>query len=126
MRVVTTNWINVLGVFITVFIYAVILNINDEQGSITILQAMFSAFVLVVGYGLLFWGAFIIALIVFDFVLINKSQSNLQSKLLIEWLIISSPFIYGAIKYSEWIFIAAVIAFLITQLLREKRIVQIR
>jgi hypothetical protein len=57
-----------------------------------------------------------------DLLLFIRSQNNLKAKLVIEWLIISSPFVYWAIRYKEWIFVAAIVALLITQLLREKKI----
>ena len=63
-----------------------------------------------------------ISLVVLDLLLLVRSQNNLRQKLLLEWAIISSPFVYWTIKYQQWIFLVAVIAFLITQFLREKLI----
>jgi hypothetical protein len=121
MKVILTNWINILCVFIAVFLYAMVLNMTNANVSRNLLQAIFAALILVVGYGMMFWGMFIIVLIIFDLALL-RSKENLKMKLLIEWLIISCPFIYWTFKYHEWIFIAAIIAFLIAQLLREKKI----
>jgi hypothetical protein len=75
---------------------------------------------------MMFWICFIIALVVLDLFLIVFNQTNLKLKLLVEWFIISSPFIYWAIIYERqrWIYIIAIIAFFITQLLREKLIVK--
>jgi len=73
---------------------------------------------------MMFWGVFIIALIILDLVLL-RNKENLKMKLLVEWLIISAPFVYWTVKYHEWIFVAAIVAFLIAQLLREKKILEI-
>ncbi len=82
------------------------------------LAALFS----VLGYGMMFWALFIVSLVIMDLILIIPNRKNLKIRLLIEWIIISSPFIYWTVKYHEWIFVAAVIAFFISQQLREKRI----
>jgi len=124
MKVILTNWINVLGVFIAVFLYDIVLNITDENVSRNMFQAVFAALFLIVGYGMMFWGVFIIALIILDLVLL-RNKENLKMKLLVEWLIISAPFVYWTVKYHEWIFVAAIVAFLIAQLLREKKILEI-
>ena len=124
MKVLTTNWINLLGVFLVVFLYAIILNLTETNVSRNLFQSIFAALILVCGYGIMFWGLFVIALVVLDLLLIMRNPNNLKTMLLIEWLIISSPFIYWTIRYKEWIFVAAIIAFLITQLLRENRITE--
>jgi hypothetical protein len=120
MKVLLTNWINVLGIFIVALIYATILNYNDENVSRTLLQSTIAALILVCLYGIMFWGILIASLVILDLLLIRTDRGNLKMKLLIEWLIISSPFVYWMLKYDEWMFLAVVLAFLITQLLREK------
>jgi hypothetical protein len=122
MKIIKTNWINLIGVFIAVFVYAIVLNLNDTNVSRNLFQSILPALILVCLYGILFWALFILLLVVLDLIFIVKDQTNLTVKLLIEWLIISSPFIYWAVRYREGIFIAAIIAFLITQFIRQKRI----
>jgi hypothetical protein len=122
MKIIKTNWINLIGVFIAVFLYAIVLNLNDTNVSRNLFQSILPALILVCLYGILFWALFIILLVVLDLLFIVKDQTNLTVKLLIEWFIISSPFIYWAVRYREGIFIAAIIAFLITQFIRQKRI----
>jgi hypothetical protein len=122
MKIIKTNWINLLGVFIAVFLYAIFLNLTDTNVSRNLFQSILPALMLVCLYGILFWALFIILLVVFDLLFIVKDQRNLTVKLLIEWLIISSPFIYWAARYREWIFVAAIMALLITQFIRKRRI----
>ena len=69
-------------------------------------------------------GLFLVSLIVLDLLIILRNRNHLKEKLLIEWLIISSPFIYWTIKYNEWIFAVAIVAFLLSQLIRERLIKQ--
>lgn len=120
MKVLTTNWINVLGVFAATFISVFISVYFLHSG--TFVQALFGAFLSVCLYGMMFWGLFVLSLIVIDLILFVRNQTNLKVKLLSEWLIISSPFIYWTIKYNEWIFLVAIVAFFITQMLRERPI----
>jgi hypothetical protein len=122
MKIIKTNWINLIGVFIAVFIYAIFLNLNDTNVSRNLFQSILPALILVCLYGILFWALFILLLVVLDLIFIVRDQTNLTAKLLIEWLITSSPFIYWAVRYREWIFVAAIIALLITQFIRQKRI----
>ena len=122
MEVVRTNWITITVVFIAVFIYAIYLNVTDVNVSRNIFQSILPAFFLVVLYGVLFWLLFLVLLVVFDIFFVARVKLDLKVKLLIEWIIVSIPFIYWAIKYKQWIFIVACLAFLITQLLREKNL----
>jgi hypothetical protein len=122
MKILKTNWINITGVFGAVFLYAIVLNLIDANVSRNLFQSIFAALILIFGYGMMFWALLIISLVILDLLLIVRNQNNLKAKLLIEWLIISSPFIYWTIRYQEWIFVAAIIALFITQLLREKNI----
>jgi hypothetical protein len=122
MKILKTNWINIVGVLGSVFLYSVISNFTDSNTSQNIFQAIFSGLILILFYGVTFWVLFIVSLIIFDLLFIVTNQSNLKIKLLLEWLLLSTPFIYWAIKYSEWIFLVAIISFLFTQLYRRKMI----
>ena len=122
MKILKTNWINIVGVLGSVFLYSVISNFTDSNTSQNIFQAIFSGLILILFYGVTFWVLFIVSLIIFDLLLIVTNQSNLKIKLLLEWLLLSTPFIYWAFKYSEWIFLVAIISFLFTQLYRRKMI----
>lgn len=126
MKVIKTNWINIIGVFLAVFISAFILNLNDINVSRTLFQAIVSALILVCFYGIMFWGLLIISLVILDLLLIVKNANNLKVKLLLEWLIVSAPFIYWTVRYNEWIFLTGIIALLVTQLLRERVIKKVQ
>jgi hypothetical protein len=114
MKILLTNWINLLGIFIVTFAFSVVLTLTDPNLSYNIFQAMLAALFSVLGYGMMFWALFIVSLAILDLILIIPNRKNLKTRLLIEWLIISAPFIYWTVKYHEWIFVAAVIAFFIS------------
>ena len=124
MKILASNWINILCVFVATLFYAVILNHSDSNLNYNIFQSVVAGLILICLYGMMFWGLFIISLIVADLLLIVWSQKFLKQKLLVEWLLVSSPFIYWVIKYQELISLIGIITFFITQLLREKLIVK--
>ena len=124
MEIIKTNWITVLGIFTMVFLYAIYLNVTDINVSRNIFQSILPALILVVLYGALFWLLFLALLVLLDIFFVAKVKIDLRVRLLIEWVIVSIPFIYWAIRYRQWIFIVAVSAFLVTQLLREKSLRQ--
>ena len=124
MKILLTNWINFFGVFIAVFLYAIFYNIYDESATRNFYQSTVAAFILVSLYGMLFWGLYITELILFDLLFIVKDQSKLKKKLIIEWLLISIPFIYWIIFHKQLIFLVGVIVFLITQLIRQNLIIK--
>ncbi|HVW13587.1 MAG TPA: hypothetical protein VHB54_07200 [Mucilaginibacter sp.] len=123
MKILLTNWINIAGVFVATFL-SVFTFVLFNSGSI--LAALFGAFLSICLYGISFWMGFIIALIFLDAILIISGLNKLIFKLFIEWLLISAPFFYWAFKYSEWIFIAAIIGFLLSQLFRKKQLDKVR
>jgi hypothetical protein len=120
MKFFATNWINLLGIFLAVFLYAVVLSLTNFSQNI--FQAIFAALIFICGYGFIFWSWFIIALLALDLILFLRSSNYVKVKLLLEWFIISCPFMYGVFKYDEWVFAVATITFFITQLLRAKHI----
>ncbi len=122
MKILKTNWINIVGVFVITLMYVFINSFFFH--SATFVQAIFGAALSVCLYGIIFWGLFLILLVVLDLVFFTKNKNNLRTKLLIEWFIISLPFIYWIVKYNQWIFLVGVLAFLITQLLRKKLIIK--
>lgn len=125
MKIISTNWISLLGVFSITYLFMVMLTLIDANLSYNIPQALLAALFSILGYGIVLWGMFIFLLIALDIILIIPNKGNLRIRLLTEWIIVSSPFIFWIIKYHEWIFLVAIITFLVTQLLREKHILKV-
>lgn len=120
MSILKTNWINLLGVFLAVFVYGIVANILNPNPIVSqsIWQSILAVLFGICFYGILFWVLYIVTLVAFDLLFIVKNQNNLKKKMLIEWLLISLPFIYWIFKYKEWMFLVGIIVFLITQLIR--------
>ena len=118
MKILTTNWLNIIGIFLFTYIYSLVKDYC--LGTYSLFQAAISALILICLYGIVFWTGFIVCILTVDVIFIN--DKNIKLKLIIEWFIISCPFFYWALKYNEIIFLVAILAFLITQMLREKLI----
>ena len=94
VKIALTNWINFLVIFIALFVAGFLnaLLIDDFSFSEALLETVYS----LLGYGMLFWLSFFILIGVFDIVLFSLSKEHkfVNQKLAIEWLLISSPFIF--------------------------------
>lgn len=120
-KLLKTNLINIIIVFIVVYIYSVIRAMKEAD--FNIFQGMFSALILVVLYGMFFWIAFFILLLLTNvFVLKKSSKQTFYVMFVIQTVVVSIPFIYLGIYYEEWIFIVGVIGFLVSQMYRSKKI----
>ena len=125
LKIVLTNWVNVLTVYACMFVTLLICELYP--GIATFKEAVYNTFGSLIVYYVFFWIGFLICILVLDIVLFgfNRESKYTTIKLLIEWLIISVPFIYWLIRYNQWIFLAAVLAFLLGQYLRRPYIFKI-
>ena len=123
MKIVLTNWINVASIFIAVYVAGFISAIVKDKFKFN--EALFGTTYSILGYGMIFWIGFFILISLLDILLFsfNKQQQYTNYKLIIEWVLISSPFIYWFVKYNQWIFLVAIIAFLIGQFLNNLNLV---
>jgi len=114
-----SHWITLVGVFGVVLGYAALLNWLTTSYNAG--QALLAGAMLVVGYGVLCWAGFWGALLLLDAgLLLTTNPMRLLPRLLLEWALISTPFLYGAAAYGRSIFAVASAAFLGTQLLRNR------
>lgn len=128
MKILLTNRINLIGVFIAVLLCGIVHNcLIDDQVSRNLFQAIIAAFILVCLYGIIFWIGFLLAILILDLILIVPDQKKLKLKLFAEWVIISTPIVYFSLIYERQrlMFLIAIIVFFITQLLRERLIKKI-
>ncbi len=124
-KIVLSNWMNVVSIFLGVYVAGFISSmINDK---FTFSEALIGSTFSVVLYGSVFWIGFFIEIALLDVLLFsfNRDPEYINYKLVLEWIIISSPFIYWLIKYNEWIFLVAILTFLIGQYLRSPYIFKI-
>lgn len=125
LQILFTNWINLVVILLCTFIFSIIQSIVSVN--FTFGEAVFGSVYLVLGYGIMFWLGFFLLIGVLDFILFSvaKEPKYTNYKLAFEWLLISLPFIYWLIKYNQWIFLVAILAFLIGQYLRRPYIYKI-
>lgn len=123
-KIYFTNWINVLGIIIGTYVFLVITELF-KTGISALPQMLIMAMVAIVLYGGIFFTGFLISMLILDLILMNDNTKHLRLKLIVEWGLISVPFVYWLLEYSEWIFLVAVIFFFIMQFIREKRILKI-
>ena len=121
-----TNWINLLGIFTAVYIYGIIVALSqvstfNDLGNSLILGFVGSLFGILF-FGFYFWLGFTAVMFILDLILLNMNRKYLLRKLFLEWIIVSSPFIYSDIKNNTWVFSVAVAGFLVAQWYRAKAI----
>jgi len=125
LKIVLTNWINFLVIFLALFVAGFISAVVKDKFNFN--EALFGTTYSMLGYGMIFWIGFFILISLLDILLFsfNRQQQYTTYKLAFEWLLISSPFIYWFFKYNQWIFLVAIVAFLIGQFLRKPYIFKI-
>lgn len=119
--IIKTNWLHLLGIFLCTEIVTVIYSFYNRSDEGTLVgQVLFSAPFLIFTYGLLPLIAFYIALLVLDWLCFSKLKLQPLAVVLIEWIIIAPIFIYWALMYEYWLWLALISSFLVTQLIRSK------
>jgi len=73
-------------------------------------------------YGPMIIAGFYAVVFVLDIIGFGFTKANVLRVLLLEWLIISSPFVYWAFKYDYWLWLTLSLSFLATQLFRKLKI----
>jgi len=121
LKIYFTNWINVAGIAIGTYLFTVITEVF-KTGISALPQMLLMALFTIVLYGGIFFIGLLIGMLLLDLILMNHNPQNLRLKLIVEWALISASFTYWLLKYSEWIFLVAIIFFFISQFIREKRI----
>ncbi len=118
MKVLKSNWKTAVGVFIAVFLFALVINLANKDQAYSFFQSVVSALIGIVLYGFTSWCLFFVLLLIFELIFAVRARVNLKLMLLAQWICVSSPFVYWSVKYSEWIFVVGVVAFFVTQFMR--------
>ena len=127
-RILLTNWIHVIGFFVTTYLSLTFFSLlgiynNSNQGWFeTFLLGLTQVPFLFFTYGLPFLAGFYVAIILLDTVAFNLNSKNLIVKLLIEWMLIVTVFIYWAFEHEYWLWLPLSASLLVTQVIRKKRI----
>src|SRR5258707_3828345 len=109
LNIVSTNWIHILGFYLTTYFSLILfkligLETSDGWESLLI-ASIFSILLLFLVYGLMIIGGFYLTIITMDIISFSGRNKWTKETLLIEWVIISVPFIYWAFKYEYWLWI---------------------
>jgi hypothetical protein len=128
----STNWIHLLGFFATTYVSIIAFHFLGLKGfeggtmNSIFLWSFISVPLLFFTYGLLFIGYFYLLILTFDIIGFSLIKLKTIQILLLEWVLIIPPFIYWALKYDYWLWLTLAISFLITQLLRKRKIERIK
>lgn len=129
MKIFLTNWVSVVGIFIVLCLTGIITELwkveSIREAPNAIATGLFGVLLALLLYSLVIWLAFILVMFLLDFLLMNNDKTYVRHKLLFEWILVSSPFIYWGFEYSQWIFFVAIGTFFITQAIREKLILKL-
>ena len=127
LKIISTNWIHLVGFYITTFLASIIFKATGLSGeSATWMDdlsrmpsSILSLFFL---YGRVLIGGFYVALITLDIVCFRFTKLSVWKIILLEWIVIIPLFIIWAFEYKYWLWIFLSFSFLITQLLRKTKI----
>jgi len=126
LKIILTNWKHLIGFYITIYVSFIIFKIiglgDDYEWDVLLWFGFVSAGILMLAYGLKILGCFALTIVAMDIVSFSWTNKWTKWTLILQWTIISAPFIYWAFEYEYWLWIALSISLLTTQLLRRKQI----
>lgn len=127
LRTIATNWIHIVGFYLTTYLTLVIGSFFDptEGWEPIILTGFVAALLLFAVYGYVIIGWFYLAIVVLDIIGFTLTSKWRKEILIVEWVIISTPFIYWAFEYEYWLWITLSVSLLTTQMMRLKQIKKI-
>ncbi|PMD88026.1 hypothetical protein BWI97_25490, partial [Siphonobacter sp. BAB-5405] len=63
-----------------------------------------------------------LSVLILDAILYKFSQLSVLKAVLLEWLLLSLPFFYWALKYDYWLWFILSLSFLVTQIIKKIKI----
>lgn len=131
LKIIATNWIHLLGFYITTYLSSIffkLLGIGNSEGyewEVILFLSLLTIPLLFFTYGVRIIGGFFGGIILLDLIGFNLKILQLRLILLIECLIIIPLFINWAFEYNYWLWLTLSGSFIVTQFLREQMIVKI-
>jgi hypothetical protein len=114
LKIISTNWINMAVIAVATYLWCIINSffqmnsVSDLPG--TLVRGVVGGAILVLFYGAMFFAGFMIIMLFLDIILLRQNAKYLRVKLISEWILGSSPFVYWTVIYNEWIFAVAIVA----------------
>jgi len=128
LKILLSNWIHFIAIYFG-FYLAIIgsktFEHNNYSWTSTLFTSLLTIPLLVFVYGLDLLWKFFVTIIILDIILFSFNQRWIREKLIIEWIIIVTPFINAAFEYKYWAWLTISILFLLTQFYRDKKILKI-
>lgn len=123
-KIASTNWIHIVGFLISAYLSGIIFKLIglqiEESWNEVLFESILTIPLAIAIYGIPILAGFYLLIMVLDFLSFHFTKMRTQIILIIEWVLIVSPFWYWAFEYEFWIWIPLSISFLITQLIRGK------
>src|SRR5690606_30744811 len=125
LKIIATKWTHLDGFYLTTYLSFILFKLigrGDDYEWDILWFGFISAGLLFIVYGLNILGYFVLAIVTMDVISFSWSNKWTKETLIIQWIIISTPFIYWAFEYEYWLWITLSISLLITQMIRRNRI----
>jgi len=126
LQVLSTNWIHLVGFYLTTYLSLILFKIigleTDDNWISVLFVSPFTIIILFLVYGLPIIGGFYLGMLLMDIFLFSWRNKWIKTSLIVEWILISLPFISWAFEYEYWLWITLSISFLTTQMIRTKKI----
>lgn len=127
-KIISTNWIHLVGFYLATYLTIVVGEFFDptEGWEPIVLTGFVAALMLFIVYGYVIIGWFYLAILIMDIGAFSWKNNWTKRTLILEWIIISTPFIFWAVEYKYWLWITLSVSLLLTQLMRARRIEKIK
>jgi hypothetical protein len=121
---ISTNWIHIIGFYVTTYLSLIFFQLigltSGYELKSLLIEGPLSVLLLFVVYGAFIIGYFYLAIVIMDIIGFSWRNFWINETLILEWFIISIPFIYWAFKYDYWLWLTLSGSFLLTQMIRRK------
>lgn len=122
-KIAITNVIHIPGFYLTAYLSIILFKVlgldTTQSWTEVLLSNLFLLLLTFLIYGLPILAGLYLILLILDSLVFTYLKLKVRWALIIEWMIISIPFFYWAVRYEFWMWFTLSISFLITQLMRE-------
>jgi len=125
-KIALTNVIHIPGFYLTAYLSIILFKVlgldTTQSWTEVLLSNLFLLLLTFLIYGLPILAGLHLILLILDSLAFAYLKLKVRWALIIEWMIISIPFFYWAVRYEFWMWFTLSISFLITQLMRKDSI----
>jgi hypothetical protein len=128
LLILLSNWVHLISIYFGFYVTLIFLKAigqNNDSWSSILFESLWTIPLLILIYGLKLLAEFYLAIFVLDIFLFAFDNRWTKEKLIIEWLILSVPFINASFEYKYWAWLTISAFFLLTQLYRSRQILKL-